>query len=103
MAVALHSMAGNRLFPGTMTFDEPAVADEFLIPPSSLMHPLDITSGFTVLDWKLEEPSQQRRNSDARGWSGYPPKLPVKADIPDGKPSANARNRFAIVAGWGLS
>jgi hypothetical protein len=24
-----HGIAGNRFFPGTMTFDDPAVADEF--------------------------------------------------------------------------
>jgi hypothetical protein len=28
--------------------------------------------------------------SNVRGWSGYPPKLSVKADIPDGQPSANS-------------
>jgi hypothetical protein len=24
-----HGISGNRFFPGTMTFDDPAVADEF--------------------------------------------------------------------------
>jgi len=33
-----------------MTFDDPAVADEFLISPSSLEHPLNSGSGFNVLD-----------------------------------------------------
>ncbi|MBV9812440.1 MAG: hypothetical protein JO326_06800 [Acetobacteraceae bacterium] len=45
-----HGIAGNRFFPGTMTFDDPAVADELLVTPSSLKHPLDDTSGFGVVD-----------------------------------------------------
>jgi class 3 adenylate cyclase len=32
---------------------------------------------------------QKHRDSNVRGWSGYPSKLSVKADIPDGPPSAN--------------
>ena len=27
-----HGIAGNRYFPGTLTFDDPAVADELFIP-----------------------------------------------------------------------
>src|ERR1700732_4188753 len=27
-----HGIAGNRFFPGTLTFDDPAVADEAIIP-----------------------------------------------------------------------
>jgi hypothetical protein len=35
-----HGIAGNRYFPGTLTFDDPAVADELILPNfSSLMHP----------------------------------------------------------------
>jgi hypothetical protein len=45
-----HGIAGNRFFPGTMAFDDPAVADEFLILPSTLSHPLDSASGFSVFD-----------------------------------------------------
>jgi len=45
-----HGIAGNRFFPGTMAFDDPAVADEFLILPATLSHPLDSTSGFSVFD-----------------------------------------------------
>jgi hypothetical protein len=34
-----HGIAGNRYFPGTLTFDDPAVADELTLPNfSSLMH-----------------------------------------------------------------
>jgi hypothetical protein len=29
-----HGIAGNRLFPGTLSFDDPAVADEFALTPS---------------------------------------------------------------------
>jgi hypothetical protein len=35
-----HGIAGNRYFPGTLTFDDPAVADELFIPVySRLEHP----------------------------------------------------------------
>jgi hypothetical protein len=35
-----HGIAGNRFFPGTLTFDDPAVADEAVLPNfSSLNHP----------------------------------------------------------------
>jgi hypothetical protein len=35
-----HGIAGNRFFPGTLTFDDPAVADEAIIPNfSQLNHP----------------------------------------------------------------
>jgi hypothetical protein len=34
-----HGIAGNRYFPGTLTFDDPAVADELVIGWSSLKHP----------------------------------------------------------------
>ena len=34
-----HGIAGNRYFPGTLTFDDPAVADEAILPNfSSLNH-----------------------------------------------------------------
>jgi hypothetical protein len=35
-----HGIAGNRFFPGTLTFDDPAVADEAIVPNfSSAKHP----------------------------------------------------------------
>jgi hypothetical protein len=35
-----HGIAGNRFFPGTLTFDDPAVADEAIVPNfSQLSHP----------------------------------------------------------------
>ncbi|MBR1219065.1 hypothetical protein JQ557_13760 [Bradyrhizobium sp. U87765 SZCCT0131] len=35
-----HGIAGNRFFPGTLTFDDPAVADEAVLPlASSIRHP----------------------------------------------------------------
>jgi hypothetical protein len=35
-----HGIAGNRFFPGTLTFDDPAVADEAIVPNfSSSKHP----------------------------------------------------------------
>jgi hypothetical protein len=37
-----HGIAGNRYFPDTLTFDDPAVADELILPNfSSLAHPND--------------------------------------------------------------
>jgi hypothetical protein len=48
--VHAHGIAGNRFFPGTMAFDDPAVADEFLILPSTLNHPIDSGSPFSVFD-----------------------------------------------------
>src|SRR6202048_633261 len=39
-ATSAHGIAGNRFFPGTLTFDDPAVADEAVVPNfSSLNHP----------------------------------------------------------------
>jgi hypothetical protein len=41
-AAHAHGIAGNRLFPGTLSFDDPAVADEATIPNfSNLNHPAD--------------------------------------------------------------
>jgi hypothetical protein len=35
-----HGIAGNRYFPGTLTFDDPAVADELFLPLyAQLEHP----------------------------------------------------------------
>jgi len=48
-----HGIAGNRFFPGTMTFDDPAVADEFSILSSGLNHPLDTGGGPNVLDTSI--------------------------------------------------
>jgi hypothetical protein len=45
-----HGIAGNRFFPGTMAFDDPAVADEFLMEQLSLSHPPDTDSAFNVID-----------------------------------------------------
>jgi hypothetical protein len=39
-AAHAHGIAGNRFFPGTLTFDDPAVADEAILPLfSSWKHP----------------------------------------------------------------
>ncbi len=45
-----HGIAGNRFFPGTITFDDPAVADEFFVAPSGVKQPLSNGSSFNVLD-----------------------------------------------------
>ena len=36
-----HGIAGNRFFPGTLNFDDPAVADEFSITAGTVQHPGD--------------------------------------------------------------
>jgi hypothetical protein len=50
-AAHAHGIAGNRYFPGTLTFDDPAVADEAIMPNfSSLKHP---DSGADVTDNRI--------------------------------------------------
>lgn len=46
-----HGIAGNRLFPGTLSFDDPAVEDEFAATPSGINHPA--TDGTAVTDYGL--------------------------------------------------
>jgi hypothetical protein len=36
-----HGISGNRFFPGTMAFDDPAVADELLVELAQQKHPED--------------------------------------------------------------
>jgi len=43
-----HGIAGNRLFPGTMSFDDPAVMDELVLNGTSSKHPPQ--SGDDVVD-----------------------------------------------------
>ena len=46
-----HGIAGNRFFVGTLTFDDPAVADEAILPAySSLDHP---ARGGNVVDNRI--------------------------------------------------
>jgi hypothetical protein len=46
-----HGIAGNRFFPCTLTFDDPAVADEAIVPNfSSSKHP---DSGGSVVDNRI--------------------------------------------------
>ena len=50
-SAAAHGIAGNRYFPGTLTFDDPAVADEAILPlVSSSKHPGD---GGDVVDNRI--------------------------------------------------
>lgn len=39
LAVQAQGIAGNRYFPGTLTFDDPAVADELILPNFSSTKP----------------------------------------------------------------
>jgi hypothetical protein len=44
VAAHAHGIVGNRLFPGTLAFDDPAVMDELILPAASrLKHPSDDT------------------------------------------------------------
>jgi hypothetical protein len=36
-----HGIAGNRYFPGTLAFDDPAVADELVVGAAALKHPAE--------------------------------------------------------------
>jgi hypothetical protein len=45
-AAHAHGIAGNRFFPGTLAFDDPAVADEAIVPLySTFKHPAEIGDG----------------------------------------------------------
>jgi len=46
-----HGIAGNRFFPGTLTFDDPAVADEAIVPNWSSSKHSD--NGGNVVDKEL--------------------------------------------------
>lgn len=48
-----HGIAGNRLFPGTITFDDPAVADELQIWTVNSRQNFDTGPSFVVLDQAL--------------------------------------------------
>ena len=50
-----HGIAGNRFFVGTMTFDDPSVADEAIVPNfSTLNHPVDGGSAVdNRFDWSF--------------------------------------------------
>jgi hypothetical protein len=52
-----HGIAGNRYFPGTLTFDDPAIADEAIVPLySTFKHPAQIGDGDVVdnaFDWSF--------------------------------------------------
>jgi hypothetical protein len=52
-----HGIAGNRFFPGTLAFDDPAVADEAIVPLySSLKHPAEVGDGDVVdnaVNWSV--------------------------------------------------
>jgi hypothetical protein len=51
-SASAHGIAGNRYFPGTLTFDDPAVADESPTEISSFKHPAG--DGTNVIDTAIE-------------------------------------------------
>ena len=56
-AAYAHGIAGNRFFPGTLTFDDPAVADEAIVPLySTFKHPAEVGDGDvaeSAFSWSL--------------------------------------------------
>jgi hypothetical protein len=59
-----HGIAGNRLFPGTFSFDDPAVADEFVFSPfATLQRPAP--DGHDVVDETVTW-----SHADHRDWRG---------------------------------
>ena len=56
-AAHAHGIAGNRFFPGTLAFDDPAVADEAIVPLySTFKHPAEIGDGQVTdnaFNWSL--------------------------------------------------
>jgi hypothetical protein len=52
-----HGIAGNRFFPGTLTFDDPAVADEAIVPLySTFKRPAVVGDGDVVdnsVNWSI--------------------------------------------------
>jgi hypothetical protein len=48
---AAHGIDGNRYFAGTITFDDPAVADEAIVPEFSYLgYPISISSMGDIYD-----------------------------------------------------
>jgi hypothetical protein len=71
-AAHAHGIVGNRLFPGTLAFDDPAVMDELILPAvSRLKHPgegTDVTDG-----GRSNHSAQQRgRARDRRAGTSLP-------------------------------
>ena len=66
-----HGIAGNRFFPGTLSFDDPAVADEAILPNfASFKSPVD--GGNVVdnrFDWSIRRSSAVRPRIDFRAAS----------------------------------
>lgn len=52
-AAAAHGIAGNRYFPGTLTFDDPAVADEVVLPQLGTSSRSDDGAVVDRLDWSF--------------------------------------------------
>lgn len=77
-----HGIAGNRFFPGTLTFDDPAVADEAIVPLfSSFKHPAEIGDGNVVdnaFNW-VSPPDPEAR--DRRGQRLGSPQLGRRQEI----------------------
>jgi hypothetical protein len=54
-SAAAHGIAGNRFFVGTLTFDDPSVADEAIVPDfSALNHPVEAGNAIdNRFDWSF--------------------------------------------------
>src|SRR5260370_3727316 len=60
-AAQTHGIVGNRVFPGTLAFDDPAVMDELVLPAGSrLKHPRETANG---VDARIERTFKRLRTS----------------------------------------
>ena len=110
-----HGIAGNRYFPGTLTFDDPAVADELILPNfSATKYP--VSSGDVVTDTTVDASFARLLTPDLAfgadsSWTQWKRKS-LRSESGFGVTSINLKGRFyendpheALVSaslGWGL-
>src|SRR5260370_3060880 len=88
-----HGIAGNRYFDGTLTFDDPAVADEAILPLSSqLSYPTQGSNvGENRINWafaRLLTPTLAFTADGGRGHQNWPVGPTSGADKPYIRPSS---------------
>ena len=99
-----HGIAGNRFFVGTLTFDDPAVADEAILPGySGLYHPAE---GGNILDnrinWsfvRLLTPTCKFQSTAA----GYTATGPLRRPLGSTRQTSELRARFSETMSTKLS
>jgi hypothetical protein len=82
-----HGIAGNRFFVGTLTFDDPAVADEAILPGySGLDHPAE---GGNVLDNRINWSFKFQSTA-----AGYTATGPLRRPLGSTRQTSELRARF---------